>query len=62
MYVDVTSTKNVEELRDPAFLSRIAAWLVKHQPISLAVNGSDFDKSFALMEPLFEQSAMVGYI
>ena len=40
VYVDM-SVPNTPIDEDPEYVSELAAWLVRNQPISLAVNGSD---------------------
>lgn len=42
-------------------LDDVARWLVKHQPISLAVNAPTFEHAFRLAGRLFERSCMVVY-
>ena len=38
VYVDLTAVP-AAEMGTPAFAEKMGAWLVHHQPISLAVNG-----------------------
>ena len=54
VYVDVTAPGHA--VGDDAFAAETARWLVKHQPITLAVNGDD-----ALAKRLFETTGQVVY-
>jgi hypothetical protein len=54
VYVDV-SVPNVA-VNDPEYVSKLASWLVRNQPISLAING---DSNMAMQ--LFEQTGQVVY-
>lgn len=60
VYVDVTSVDE-SHLASQHFVDSLSAWLVQHQPISLAVNGGDFPSSFELARKLFERTGMVVY-
>ena len=53
-YIDVTSPPR---LMDPEFLYQFSLWLLKEQPISLAVNSNDY----ALAEELFNTTGMVVF-
>ncbi len=55
VYVDVTSP-DAPVGTDPAYVSEVARWLVRNQPISLAVNGS-----YPLARQLFEETGQVVY-
>ena len=55
VYVDVTSPKE-KVGSDEAFVEDVAKWLVRNQPISLAVNGS-----YDMALKLFEQTSQVVY-
>ena len=58
LYLDVTSPPDV---RDPAFLDRLADWLVTEQPITLGVNGDCADSGYPVASRLFERTAQVVY-
>lgn len=60
-YVDMTSVPGGEgrAFGQPEDISRLAAWLVRNQPISLAMNTRDGDLAYALQ--LFEETAQVVY-
>ena len=55
VYVDVTTPKRTVG-SDDEFVSSVARWLVRNQPISLAVNGS-----YDMALDLFEQTGQVVY-
>jgi len=56
-YVDMTTPTG--EFGVPAEVSRLARWLVRNQPISLAMNTRDGDLTYA--RQLFEETALVVY-
>jgi hypothetical protein len=58
VYVDATEV-SAGDMEKDKFAKDIGDWLVKHQPISLAVNGAVYDKSFALMRRIFDRSGLV---
>ena len=56
VYVDVTSPADASA---PAFVDELCRWLVRHQPITVAVNAEAGDFSLALQ--LWERSAAVVF-
>ena len=58
VYVDV-SVPNENTVSDPNYLSQLAAWLVRNQPISLAINDEVGKKEMAMQ--LFEETGQVVY-
>jgi len=56
VYVDVTSPP--ASVDSPDFLASLCAWLVSHQPISVAVNADD---DFGLAKKLFERTGQVVF-
>lgn len=58
--VDFTAPRSAEALKDSEFVSQVASWLVRAQPISVAVNDEDRD-GFALAKRLFELTGVVVF-
>eukprot|EP01127_Copromyxa_protea_P007034 TRINITY_DN16971_c0_g1_i1.p1 TRINITY_DN16971_c0_g1~~TRINITY_DN16971_c0_g1_i1.p1 ORF type:complete len:724 (-),score=199.66 TRINITY_DN16971_c0_g1_i1:38-2056(-) len=58
VYVDVTQT---EDFKSENFIGGLSDWVSKHQPISLAVNGTTHKEAFAVAKDLFERTGIVVY-
>lgn len=61
VYLDVTSAASAEELKDKAYLSSVAKWLVQEQPITLGINGDVPEAGYPMASQLFEETAQVVY-
>eukprot|EP00038_Savillea_parva_P008693 m.178581 g.178581 ORF g.178581 m.178581 type:complete len:736 (-) comp14577_c0_seq1:1650-3857(-) len=59
LYVDVTSKATAADITNEKFVDELAQWLVREQPITLAVNDDDTDYKVALA--LFEKTSQVVY-
>ena len=55
-FLDVTSVKSADTLKEKGFLDNLGRWLVRNGPITLAVNGSN-----DIAKELFERSSMTTY-
>eukprot|EP00041_Stephanoeca_diplocostata_P025030 m.647146 g.647146 ORF g.647146 m.647146 type:complete len:811 (-) comp22654_c1_seq1:955-3387(-) len=61
MYLDVTQTASEADLTNPEFTSELSRWLVREQPITLAINADDAAAGYPLAMQLFEQTCQVVY-
>jgi hypothetical protein len=59
LFLDVTAMPTADDVTDVAFVDELSRWLVKEQPITLAINDDDTDYKLALR--LFERTCQVVY-
>lgn len=59
LYLDVTAKKTADDVSKEEFTDELSRWLVREQPITLAVN--DDDPEFQLALKLFERTCQVVY-